>query len=314
MTISSRTPEGLPNRCPVCGSEVRVAPSNPAGDAPCPQCGHLLWFVNQRLSNPPEGCNYSRIRLIGRNLGEVWAGEGPGGIPVAITIIPRLGDQEEVEGQQQTLAMAVRLHHPYLLRTLACWQLQDCLVIVTELAEGSLRDRLQVYRQAGLPGVPAGELLRYVRDTAEALDYLHGKHVIHGDIKPDHLFLVQGQAKVGHLELARLSQRIRLGRTGGFGGTPFYLAPEAWHGNVSKYTDQYALAMTYAELRRGVHPFEGRRSLLEVWFAHTGGVSDLAPMPAGEQAVVRKALAQDPGQRYGSCLAFVQELERVGVH
>jgi acyl carrier protein len=46
MTISSRTPEGTPNRCPVCGQAVRVEPSRPFDDAPCPACGTLLWFVS----------------------------------------------------------------------------------------------------------------------------------------------------------------------------------------------------------------------------------------------------------------------------
>lgn len=44
MDVSSRTPEGVPNRCPVCGKAVVVEPSDPARDAPCPHCGHLLWF------------------------------------------------------------------------------------------------------------------------------------------------------------------------------------------------------------------------------------------------------------------------------
>jgi acyl carrier protein len=46
MAISSRTPEGVPNVCPVCGSAVTVEPSVPMGDAPCPACGTLLWFVS----------------------------------------------------------------------------------------------------------------------------------------------------------------------------------------------------------------------------------------------------------------------------
>jgi hypothetical protein len=45
MVISSRTPEGAPGRCPVCGSDVRIEPSLFWGDAPCPKCGTLLWFV-----------------------------------------------------------------------------------------------------------------------------------------------------------------------------------------------------------------------------------------------------------------------------
>jgi anti-anti-sigma factor len=44
VIISSRTPEGVPNRCPVCGSDLKLEPSDPAGDAPCPHCGVLLWF------------------------------------------------------------------------------------------------------------------------------------------------------------------------------------------------------------------------------------------------------------------------------
>ncbi len=45
MTIASRTPEGHPNQCPVCQALVCVEPSHPAGDAPCPHCGVLLWFL-----------------------------------------------------------------------------------------------------------------------------------------------------------------------------------------------------------------------------------------------------------------------------
>lgn len=45
-TISSRTPEGVPNHCPVCDAFICIEPSQPPGDAPCPSCGTLLWFFN----------------------------------------------------------------------------------------------------------------------------------------------------------------------------------------------------------------------------------------------------------------------------
>jgi hypothetical protein len=45
--ISSRTPEGSPNECPICGDRVRIEPSILSNDAPCPSCGHLLWFAEQ---------------------------------------------------------------------------------------------------------------------------------------------------------------------------------------------------------------------------------------------------------------------------
>jgi acyl carrier protein len=50
MTISSRTPEGDPNRCPICGAEVCIEPSPATGDAPCPRCGHLLWWLRARAA------------------------------------------------------------------------------------------------------------------------------------------------------------------------------------------------------------------------------------------------------------------------
>ncbi len=49
MTISSRTPEGLPHHCPICGQESALEPSFPGGDSTCPSCGHLLWWFRDRL-------------------------------------------------------------------------------------------------------------------------------------------------------------------------------------------------------------------------------------------------------------------------
>ena len=48
MTVSSRTPEGQPNHCPICDAEIYIEPSQPFGDAPCPACGQLLWFTRRR--------------------------------------------------------------------------------------------------------------------------------------------------------------------------------------------------------------------------------------------------------------------------
>ena len=45
MTVSSRTPEGRPNRCPICGKTLVIEPSGIVGDAPCPHCGSLLFFL-----------------------------------------------------------------------------------------------------------------------------------------------------------------------------------------------------------------------------------------------------------------------------
>jgi predicted RNA-binding Zn-ribbon protein involved in translation (DUF1610 family) len=54
MPISSRTPEGDPNRCTVCGKALRIEPSLDTRDAPCPHCGHLLWFESDVPMQIPE--------------------------------------------------------------------------------------------------------------------------------------------------------------------------------------------------------------------------------------------------------------------
>jgi hypothetical protein len=66
MNISSRTPEGSPNRCLVCGHEVWIEPSENAAqrpDAPCPNCGGLLWFEEgsvREVGLPPAEPNSIR--------------------------------------------------------------------------------------------------------------------------------------------------------------------------------------------------------------------------------------------------------------
>jgi hypothetical protein len=55
MIISSRTPEGQNNGCGVCGQQVVIEPSTfPTPDAPCPHCGHLLWFSKEDIASPRQ--------------------------------------------------------------------------------------------------------------------------------------------------------------------------------------------------------------------------------------------------------------------
>jgi hypothetical protein len=76
---------------------------------------------------------------------------------------------------------------------------------------------------------------------------------------------------------------------------------------VSPRTDQYALAVTYAELRLGRRLFPGR-DLMGLMSQHLNAVPDLEPLPEAEQEVLRRALAKQPDQRFGSCSEFVRAL------
>ena len=62
VIISSRTPEGLPHKCPVCGKMSRLEPSFPCGDACCPNCGHLLFWLRDRIADQ-SGVATDQVRL-----------------------------------------------------------------------------------------------------------------------------------------------------------------------------------------------------------------------------------------------------------
>jgi serine/threonine protein kinase len=257
------------------------------------------------------GGGYQLTGRIGSGgFGEVWRAEAPGGVPAAVKFISRPIEHDKAQRELDSLALVKKLRHPYVLQTQSYWQLEDRLLVVMELADGSLRDRLKECQAAGQQGIPVPELLTYFRETAEALDYLHCKKVLHRNVKPENILLVGQHAKLGDFSLARIHEHTQRSMSGtSASGTPMYMAPEVWRGKVSTHSDQYALAISYAELRLGRRLFQVP-DMASVMFAHLEGKPGLAGMEPPEEAVVQKALAKDSHQRYPTCMAFVQDLEQ----
>src|SRR5438128_9831623 len=128
----------------------------------------------------------------------------------------------------------------------------------------------------------------------------------HLDIKPQNLFLVFNHVKVADFGLVKdLGTKAAATITGGV--TPVYAAPETFDGWLSRFSDQYSLAIVYQELLTGLRPFGGA-TMRQLVLQHLQGDPDLAPLPAADQPIVGRALSKDPDRRYPNCVAFIQQL------
>src|SRR5438128_93729 len=122
---------------------------------------------------------YKLLSCIGRgSFGEVWRAEGPGCVEIAIKIVHGKLALNKADRELQALGLIRRLRHVYLLPLHAFWRLDDRLLIAMELSDGSLRDRHEECRRLGQPGIPPAELLRYIAEAAEALDFLHERRLL----------------------------------------------------------------------------------------------------------------------------------------
>ena len=101
--------------------------------------------------------------------GEVWRAVGPGGLHKAVKILHGFQDGPQAELELKSLERMRDLRHPFLLNIERIEVDQGRLVIVTELAEGSLEDRFEQLVRDGRQGLPREELLAYLRDASDAL-------------------------------------------------------------------------------------------------------------------------------------------------
>jgi hypothetical protein len=247
--------------------------------------------------------DYELVRKLGEGgFGEVWHARGAGGMDVALKFIKLGGKGGTLE--MRALEMMKSIRHPNLVSLFGVWQKGDLLILAMELCDRTLQDRLQEALAQGLPGIPAKELLNYMRDAANGLEALHAKQVQHRDVKPLNLFLQAGGVKVADFGLAKVLEETVGSHTGAM--SPAYAAPEFMKGQVSQHSDQYCLAVTYCELRTGKLPFGG--TIHQMMYGHLEKEPDLSRFEGGEREVLARALAKEPARRWAGCVAFVNAL------
>src|SRR4029079_13570541 len=240
---------------------------------------------------------------------EVWRAEAPGGIEKAVKIVYGYHNDEFATQELKSLERIKGVRHPFLLSLERFEVVNGRLAILTELADMSLDQRLSQCQAGGLPGIPRAELLRYMSDAAEALDFLSQRHnLLHLDIKPENLLISGDHIKVADFGLVKeLATRTQNSLVSGM--TPTYASPEMFDDNPSAYSDQYSLAIVYQEMLVGSLPFPGR-TVAQLAKQHTQADPQLALLPAADRPVIAKALAQKPTDRFTSCRAFVDILMR----
>ncbi|MEZ6100111.1 MAG: tubulin-like doman-containing protein [Pirellulaceae bacterium] len=238
--------------------------------------------------------------------GEVWTAEAPGGIQKAIKFIYGYHDENRAQRELKALNRIKELRHPFLLALDRIEVVNGQLVVITELAEMSLRDAFNKYLEQGHTGIPRDELLRFMRDTADALDFIGQVHSLqHLDIKPENLLLLSSHIKVGDFGLVKDIHDHTQSLMGGL--TPTYAAPELFDGRPCKASDQYSLAIVYQEMLTGHRPFSGTTAA-QLAAQHLHSRPKLSPLPRGDQSVISRALSKNPDSRFPSCMAMVEAL------
>ena len=240
--------------------------------------------------------------------GEVWTVEAPGGLNKAIKFVYGYLDEERASRELKALNRIKSVRHPFLISLERIEVVDSQLVIITELAEGSLKDRFDECQKEGLPGIPRNELMTYIRDAADALDYMSESYSLqHLDIKPENLLTVGRHVKVADFGLVKELHEVTGSLMGGL--TPLYAPPESFDGRPSRHSDQYSLAIVYQEMLTGFLPFPGTTAA-QLAALHLHGKPRVESLPPAEQQVILKALSKDPNQRYSTCTELVEQLDR----
>jgi tRNA A-37 threonylcarbamoyl transferase component Bud32 len=182
-------------------------------------------------------------------------------------------------------------------------------IVMEYLGGGSLEKRLHVDGAE-----PPSRALAWLEQAASALDAAHRAGVVHRDVKPANLLLDRSDGvHVADFGIASAAGLGSLTQTGTVLGTASYLAPEQAKGErTTPASDRYSLGVVAFELLTGRRPFEADSVAAEAAqhvTAEIPSVCDVNPdAPCELDPVFRKALAKDPGARYGSCAELVASL------
>jgi serine/threonine protein kinase len=262
---------------------------------------------------------YDLLRLIGKGgMAAVYlADDAQTGKQVAVKLLHAhlAADYDVRERFANEVRAARRVDHPNVVRALDDGDHQHRPYLVLELVDG---ESLGSYLRRAGPA-PPGEALTLTRHAARGLAAMHAAGVVHRDVTPGNLLLVQVEGEPYAVKISDLGLATIAGQTDDLDstlvGTTSYMAPELVVGEEPDHrTDIYALGMVMFLALTGELPFTGR-SPAQV-YAHQ--LISPAPPPSwlvddlesGVDRIVQTALRKDPACRYPTMNAMFKDIER----
>ncbi|HEY7829125.1 MAG TPA: Stk1 family PASTA domain-containing Ser/Thr kinase [Solirubrobacteraceae bacterium] len=220
-------------------------------------------------------------------------------------------DQEFVERFRREASSAAGLSHPNVVSIFDRGEWDGTYYIAMEYLPG--RTLKAMVREGG-PMDPASAI-EIVIQILRAAKFAHKRGIIHRDLKPHNVILdEEGRAKVTDFGIARAGASD-MTLTGSIMGTAQYLSPEQAQGqSVSETSDLYAVGIVLYELLTGAVPFDGETAVtiaLKQVSAEPPPPSLLNPAVSPElDAVVARALAKSPLERFADAAEFIAVLEQ----
>ncbi|WP_051362180.1 serine/threonine-protein kinase [Solimonas soli] len=205
------------------------------------------------------------------------------------------------------------LQHPHIVALYDAGVEAELSYLVMEYVDG---ETLQPLCRPGARRAPLAQVLDIVFKCAKALDYAHGKGVLHRDIKPGNIMLTrEGVPKLMDFSIAEITGRTSAGGQGVL-GSPLYMSPEQiTRARLGPASDLYALGAVMFQLLVGTPPFtDAELPLLFRAIRHTPAprVRDLRPeVPEAVSDVVERLLLKDPAQRFQSGHELAATLSRL---
>ncbi|MEA2769039.1 MAG: eukaryotic-like serine/threonine-protein kinase [Acetobacteraceae bacterium] len=253
--------------------------------------------------------------VLGRGaMGTVYDGWDPAiGRRVAIKTVRMLDndDAEAVEGLarfKNEAQAAGRLTHPNIVGVYDYGESDETAYIVMEFVEGqSLKERLDAKDR-----FPVSETVWIMEQVLAGLQFSHGKGVIHRDVKPGNVMMTRdGQVKLADFGIARIESSV-MTQAGTILGTPAYMSPEQLMAQaVDARSDIYSSGVLLYQLLTGERPFEGGltaviHKALNTTPPRPSEISVTAP--ASLDAVVARAMARRPDERYPNAASFARAM------